>query len=273
MLKTAEIFADFNWNCRGPIPRAEVIILIQEIERDGLLQPIIVVPYTEGKWKWKLIAGFRRFTAITALKWEEVECKIIKGLNENQCRLINLKENVDRKDLNIKQEANGIKPFKLAGWPQDEVARQLGQSKGWVQVRFALLELEDDFQTLAAAGLLTQEHIKHLYSLPKGEQRYAAVRAIKEAKVRGEKFEVKNLKKKALLPTRRKNRTPAEIFPWIEHIMDMVGPCFATRCMAWCAGEISDMDLILEIKAAAEAVGKKYVPPEGYKSLRLQDYA
>lgn len=267
------VFADYVWNCRGLIPPHSVKTLESELKKDGLLQAVIVIPYNDLKRpekKFKLIAGFRRFTAITNLKWEMIEVKV-KEVSEIEARLLNLKENIDRQDLNIKQEADGIAHFKRAGWTQLEVARRLSQSTGWVAVRFLLLELEEDIQMVAAAGLLNQEQIKAIAALAPGEGRYAAVRSIKEAKARGEKadLEFKGPKTKVKNALKRKARAPREIFPFIENIIDNVGAGLASRAMAWCAGEVSDIELMRDIKAECEKLGRKYEAPETHSHIRI----
>ncbi len=267
---TTEVFADYAWNCRGVIQPHSVQTLKQDLEKTGLLQPVVVRPYNVPPYKYSLIAGFRRFTAIKALGWSEIDVRVI-DVNDITARVINLKENIERSDLNIKQEADGIAHFKTAGWTVDEVAKRLNQSKGWVSTRFLLATLEPEIQMEAAAGFLSQQHIKIIATLPPGEMRFAAVRQVKEAKARSEKVDLEpgSGKSKVKNPLQRKVRGPKDIFPFVDTIFDNIGPCFATRCMAWCAGEVSDIELLRDLKAETEAAGNKFVLPESHSHVRL----
>lgn len=67
--------------------------------------------------------------------------------------------------LNMKEQAHAIKYFKDAGWTEHQVARKFNVSRSWVQIRFMLVELPDEVQDAAAAGLLNQKQIRNCYSL------------------------------------------------------------------------------------------------------------
>lgn len=256
-----EIFADQELNCRGHIVPYDVIELAKSIDNAGLQQPITVQPYNKvpGK-KYRIVIGHRRHRAFEVLERKTIPAIIKEGLSEVQTRILNLRENLDRKDLNIMQEALAIKKFKDAGYIQDEVAQMIGVSKGWVQVRFSLLEMESEIQEAAAAGFVTQEQIKDLYSLPSREQRFEAVKNIKESRIRGEKRAIK-IKKPKKNPLAKRPRKREEIFEMMDHIMDSVGANFGTRTLAWAAGEISDIEIYRDIRDLAKGAGKDYEVP------------
>jgi hypothetical protein len=44
-------------------------------------------------------------------------------------------------------------------------------------------------------------------------------------------------------------------------IYETLGPSFATRCLAWARGEISSVELFVDIKKQAEAKGKHFAIP------------
>lgn len=254
-----EIFSDDSFNCRGKIAPIDVVDLARSIEDNGLQQPIVVQPYTKGDYKYRIISGHRRHAAHIVCKMDKIKAIINPVVDELTARKLNLEENLKRKDLNIIQEANAIKHFFDSGWNEDMIARQIGMSRGWVQVRLMLLKLQPDIQIVAASGFLTQENIRQLYAIKDPEQRYAAVRAMQDAKLKGEK-PIKIPKTKKQLIT-KKERNKEEIFAMMEIIIDAVGGCFATRFGAWCAGEISDIELYKEIQQYAEENGKDFIIP------------
>lgn len=283
IIPMTEVYADENWNCRGPINMGEIMTLQAEIKKDGLLQPVVVRPYRSADYpnekldpykdyKFALVAGFRRFKACKFLELKEISVIIKTGLDEFQARAMNMIENIERKQLNIKQEADGLVLFKKAGWTQKQTAEKLNQSVGWVSIRWTLLELEPEIQEVAAAGLLSQDNIKTIASLPPGFMRFDAVKEIKNARAKGEKSEIEKVMKlgKKKNPMKRQERKPQEIFLLIENILENIGPSLATRCMAWCAGEISDLELLRDIKEAAIKAdpNHKYVPPEHMAHIR-----
>lgn len=261
-----EIYCDTQFNCRGAIIPVEVDELTRSIEAHGLQQPIVIQPWTNtpGK-KWRIISGHRRYTAFTVLKEQNtkfnyIPAKIIEGLDNYQAKLLNLEENIKRKDLNILQEAQAIKLFFEAGWTQKATATALGVDLNWVHTRYALLKLPDLIQAEAAAGILTQEHIKQLAQMKKIEDQYEAVKKIKNAKLLGEKRKIE-VRAKKTDPLKKRKRSEAEIFELINIMGSTIGYGLHTRVAAWIAGQISDFEIHQEIKKFAEAQGKIYIIP------------
>lgn len=261
-----EIFSDDEFNCRGKIAPIDVVELAKSIEKFGLQSPIVVQPYSDPnlpKVKYRIVSGHRRHAAHRINKAKTIDAIIKEGLDELKARQLNLEENLKRKDLNILQEAKAIKHFRDASWQEELIAHELGVSRGWVQIRLMLLSFPEDIQMVAAAGLLTQENIKYLYSIKDLNKRYEAVRAIKDAKLSGQKkLELKVENKKKKNPLAKKPRNREEIFEIIELIIDVIGDgCFATRCLSWAAGEISDFELHREFQEFCDHKGIRYIIP------------
>lgn len=72
--------------------------LAESIKRFGLISPIAVTPNGE------LLAGGRRFKAAQLAGLEEVPVRIIVELSERDKRLVELEENIQRKELSWKEE-------------------------------------------------------------------------------------------------------------------------------------------------------------------------
>jgi|SRR5215831_7206355 len=123
------IYSDDNMNCRGRIAPYDVLELARSIEKSGLLSPIAVQPYDSVPgFRYRIILGHRRHKAFQVLKRETIPCVVKDGLTEVQVRILNLQENIERKDLNVLQEAHAIQKFKLAGYTLAEVANMVGMS-------------------------------------------------------------------------------------------------------------------------------------------------
>jgi ParB family chromosome partitioning protein len=256
------IFADASFNSRGEVNRSDVVELSRNIERHGLLQPITVQPYLlREPYKWRIIIGHRRFEAVKMLNWKTIPTVIKEGLSDIDAFALNLIENINRKDLNIVQEARALERFKNAGVTLEDTAKRIGKSKGWVQIRFTLLNLDPLIQSEAAGGLITQEQIKDIASLPGRELQFQAVRNIKESRARGDKRALKVKKpRKNLL--KRKERNISERGEMLSHVLDTIGPCIATRVLAWTNGDISTLEVHRDLQQFAQSIGKRYSIPK-----------
>ena len=120
--------------------------------------------------EYRLIVGHRRFRAVTAfLKWTEIPAYICEGLSDHEARMLNLSENLQRKSLNILEEARAIQNLYPKGATSvREAARELKQSTRWVQLRVRLLRMPEAIQQKAAAGLLSQANLETLAGLEIG---------------------------------------------------------------------------------------------------------
>lgn len=264
-----EILADDKWNCRGKIVPADVLDLIRDIPDNGLQMPVVVMPYENNllpQYKWKLIAGYRRYTAFTVLakehpvKYGKIPCLVKPKLDELAARTLNLQENIIRKQLNIMQEAAAVQPFFQAGFTEKEVADRFKQSRGWAQVRNYLLQMPIEIQREAAAGIITQENIRQLYSLP-ASKRIEAAKIIKERKERGEKRVILKTPK-VVDTTKPRLQTKEEIETMIERVGRLIGMGLHTRLLAWAAGNISTDELMVDLKEYCEANGYEFDPSE-----------
>jgi ParB-like chromosome segregation protein Spo0J len=181
--------------------------------------------------------------------FDTLPCMVKRGLSETQARILNLGENLKRENLNILQEARAIEHLRLAGIPRDHVAQELGMSSGWVQTRYYLLALPEDIQQQAAAGLINQAQIKQLYSLRDNkEKQYEAVRAIKEARAKGEKLGSVGARQKQKTDV-KKERKRQEMFDMIDILAKTkLGYGIHTRVLAWGAGQISSEEFFTDVR-------------------------
>lgn len=267
-IERSRIFRDDDFNCRGAISAIDIAELAQDIQKNTLQFPITVQPREDApsipaNYDFRIIAGHRRFTACSALGMQMIPCMVRKGLTDAQARILNLGENLKRKELNIMQEAIALKHLEDAGIPRDSVAKELGMSSGWVQARYYLLRMPKEIQEEAAAGVLNQYQIKQLYSYKTDEEKFEAVKRIKNAKLAGEKPPEVGVRKKK--PTdKKKVRKTDELFEMSELIASTLGYGLATRVLAWAGGNITTDDVFADIKIEADKVGKTFFPPEEF---------
>ena len=261
-----QIDDDETFNCRGKITPIDVIDLAKDIKLNGLHQPVVVSIYDEanqartGK-QYRMLAGFRRLMAHRVNEMKEIACIIKPTMSELDALKVNLSENIQRQQLNILQEALAIKRMKDLGLTESETADSLGMSRGWVQVRFMLLSLPDEVRQEAVVGYISQSNIRDLYTLynKTGDknQLFEAVKKLKEGKARGQEVRVAQTKQQILKEKRLRKRP--EIFKMMEHIQESgIGNGLHTRCMSWCAGEISTEDLLWTFREYADTNGLTY---------------
>ncbi len=244
-----QILIDDEWNCRGKFQMdQELTALALDIQKSGLIQPVVVVPNDDPKLPYKLIAGFRRMAAHKWLKKKTILAIVrpdLKG-NQTQQTIINLKENLQRKELNIVQEAKTISRLLVLGASDSYIGNELGVNPFWVQVRKTVLEQPQDIQDEIAKGTVSQEHLRQFKFLNL-EERYAFIRQIKDAIIAGKSPRQVLAPKKKTDYVAKRNRKPGEIGEMLEIVYDAIDPSFATRCMAWSIGNISTIELYADM--------------------------
>jgi ParB/RepB/Spo0J family partition protein len=267
-IEMSRIYSDNDFNCRGTISPLDVKDLAEDIQHNDLQFPISVQPVADVEnglpngYDYRIIAGHRRFMAFRVLRRTEIPAMIKSGLNELQALTHNLSENLQRKQLNILEEARALKKLKDLGLIQDRAAEAVGRTRSWIQIRYNLLDLPEVIQEEAAAGILNQSQIKQIYSLKTPEDQYAAVRNIKNSLLRGERgFSV--APKAKLDPFKKRRRPKNEVDDMIQHIAkeSPIGFGLATRALAWANGTINTAELFLDIKRVSDERGLRYRIP------------
>jgi ParB/RepB/Spo0J family partition protein len=249
-----EIHDDHSFNCRGPITPMDVVDLARDIQENGLIQPVVLMPHPDLNcgFRYLLIAGYRRYMAHRVNKADTIPSIIRHEMRDlAKARVFNLSENIKRKDLNLLQESLAIAKLHQLGYSREATATALGMSPGWVQVRFMVLELPHEIQQEIAAGWITQSQVRDLYSHLKASGKtgsFNAVKKMKDAKLAGRKgvrVRIEEDKKKQLKSKRVRKRP--EIFEVMGAIQDTMGNGLWTRALAWCAGEITTEEFQLDL--------------------------
>jgi ParB/RepB/Spo0J family partition protein len=161
-----QIWVDDNFNCRESIPRESVESTAASIAQDGLLFPVDVQPIDEVSgshpdgFRYRLVCGFRRMQACKLLGWESIPARVREGLTERQAALMNLTENLERKDLNTWEEAVAIDKLFPSYRTMRSIAKELNKSEKWVRVRRHLMLLSPWIQKAAASGRLTDRDLQ-----------------------------------------------------------------------------------------------------------------
>ena len=254
-------------NCRGTISAIDVVQLAKDIKTNGLVQPVIIRTIrpddpVESDKPFMLVCGFRRFKAHQVGQMETVDA-ILTECDYRKSRILNLSENIQRRELDILMEANAVAKLLKQGYTEKEIGEELNMSYGWVQVRKMLLTMPEEIKKEAAARTINQAQIRELYSLPDDASKFEAVRKIKDAKATGKKLTKEDIRPKAKCKQIKRTRTAKEMQEFMEHVMDHIGAGFATRCLAWASGEISSEEIERDLSMQCDAKGIAYTPFEG----------
>ena len=266
-----DIFSDIDFNCRGKFNPADCLDLSRSIQEHGLLEPILVQPWEKDGFKFRIVAGYRRFFAVSQLlRQPSIICVVKDGLGEVQARMLNLVENLARKDLNILQEAHAIAKILALGAPRDVVCRELGVTVGWLQPRQYLLSLPEEIQEAAATGAIKTTDIRRFYQLRHDqEKQFLLLRKLQSNDIKNEQQKDKILDEVKGVEDRdiRRARKRPEIFEMMDFMResmrkgeDAVGLGLHTRALAWAAGEITNGELYDSIKEYAVEHGFEFIP-------------
>ena len=146
--------------------------LARSIAESGVLQPLTV---RKRKGGYELVAGERRLRAARMAGLTEVPC-LVTSINMEEASVLALIENLQRRDLNFLEEAEGISRLvKMFGLSQEEAARRLGKSQSAVANKLRLLRLPSDvLERMCAAGL-TERHGRALLRLETAERQRQAL--------------------------------------------------------------------------------------------------
>lgn len=128
--------------------------LADSIKENGIMQNLTVVPWyskftgkpgdngsTDGEYY--AVIGHRRLAAAKLAGLKEVPC-VISDMDEKQQVAIMLMENMQRSDLTIIEEAEGMQMMFDLGSTADEIAEKTGLSKTTIKRRSQLLELDHE---------------------------------------------------------------------------------------------------------------------------------
>ncbi|CAM3159019.1 nucleoid occlusion protein [Lactiplantibacillus plajomi] len=147
---------------------AGITELAETIAAHGLLQPIVLREY-EPK-KYEIIAGERRFRAITTLHWKDIPA-IIQEMDDNETASMALIENLQRQDLTAIEEASAYHELmQLNQLTQAALAQELGKSQSFVANKLRLLKLAKPVQQALLKREISERHGRALLNLPVDQQ-------------------------------------------------------------------------------------------------------
>ncbi len=117
--------------------------LTASIAEKGVLEPLLVKPNRQTG-RWMIIAGERRWRSAQKAGLREVPC-IEMEVDEGTIAEIALIENMQRKDLTVWEEADGLLALcERFGYTHEDVARKVGKSRSTVTEALSIAAIPAD---------------------------------------------------------------------------------------------------------------------------------
>ncbi len=139
--------------------------LTNSIKERGMIQPIVVRRSEDQDEKYEIVAGERRWQAAQNAGLHEVPAIIIKVDNLKSLEFAII-ENVQRKDLNPIEEAEGYKRLiDNFRYDHEKVAKFIGKSRAHISNCLRLLSLPKEVIELIVEEKISQGHAKILVGL------------------------------------------------------------------------------------------------------------
>ena len=137
--------------------------LAESIKAQGIIQPILVRMTSNNQYE--IIAGERRWQAAKIVKLDEVPV-VIKDISDSTALAMALIENIQREDLNVIEEARGIKrlidEFNIT---HEAAAEAVGKSRAAVSNTLRLLSLSEHAQNALETNKIEMGHARAILSL------------------------------------------------------------------------------------------------------------
>jgi len=137
--------------------------LADSIKAQGIIQPILVRMMTNDQYE--IIAGERRWQAAKIVNLKEVPV-VVKDISDSTALAMALIENIQREDLNVIEEARGIKRLiDELNITHEEAAEAVGKSRTTVSNILRLLNLCEHAQNALENRKIEMGHARAILSL------------------------------------------------------------------------------------------------------------
>ena len=153
-----------SWQARKNFNLNDLEDLSNSIKSKGILSPILVTQSNEKNMSsYDLIAGERRWRAAQMAKIHEVPCIVINDVDANSASVMSLIENIQRKDLNAIEEAQGLNELiNQHNYTQESAGKIVGKSRVYITNSLRLLKLPEKILSLIKDNKLSVGHARLL---------------------------------------------------------------------------------------------------------------
>ncbi|WP_404366173.1 ParB/RepB/Spo0J family partition protein [Marinobacter sp.] len=146
--------------------------LADSIRQQGVMQPVVLRPLSEGRYE--LIAGERRWRATQMAEIDRIPA-IIRDVSDEAAIAMSLIENIQRENLNPIEEAFALHRLQEEfGLTQAQVAEAVGKSRTTITNLLRLISLTEDVRVMLEHGDLEMGHGRAMLTLPPEQQMQVA---------------------------------------------------------------------------------------------------
>lgn len=124
--------------------------LTDSIRANGIMQNLTVIPTKElpggdpESERYTILIGHRRYAAGKAAGIKVFPCHIVRGLSHSEQVAIMLEENIQRNDLTLREQAEGMQMLLDLGESYQTITKKTGFSESTIRHRVNLLKLDPD---------------------------------------------------------------------------------------------------------------------------------
>ncbi len=167
------------WQPRRRFERGPLQELAASMQKQGLVQPVLVRAHPQDPQRYQLIAGERRWRAAQLAKLHEIPA-ILRDIEDREAAELALVENIQRTDLTAIEEAEAFQQLiDQHGYTQQALADLMGKSRPHIANLLRLLGLPEKLRADILEGRLTSGQARPLIGHPEAEKLAAHIIAKK----------------------------------------------------------------------------------------------
>ena len=152
-------------NPRKDFREVDQFELMDSIRSVGVLSYLLVRPVGDD---FEIVAGERRYRAGKALGLESLPCRV-RHLTNEEVGKIQLIENIQRSNLSATEELAGVRELEELGVKGEALAKSLGKTNDWLQLRLDLGKLPGGAQEAVGAGRVSLASVPDLLEVDSNE--------------------------------------------------------------------------------------------------------
>ena len=158
LIQIEKIFRD-ETQPRKEFDKDKIEELAQSIEKNGLIQPLIVTE--RGVDTYQIVAGERRWRAAQIAQLKLLPALLLpKDLDKDEISLI---ENIQREDLKVSEEANAYQRLiEKNKYTHETLSKIVGKSRSHITNLLRILDLDEFFFDLLNIGKISMGHARAL---------------------------------------------------------------------------------------------------------------
>ena len=158
LIPIEKIFRDES-QPRKEFDKEKIEELAQSIEKNGLIQPLIVIQRDSDSYL--IVAGERRWRAAQRTQLKLLPALLLpKDLDKDEISLI---ENIQREDLKVTEEASAYKRLiEKNKYTHETLSEIVGKSRSHITNTLRILDLDEFFFKLLNSGKISMGHARAL---------------------------------------------------------------------------------------------------------------